>query len=105
MQILEFYPAVKFLFKLLQPKSVIKMRRDHYNHTVNLVDKRLKQETSKQDLWKYVLESDILSREEMYSNAELFMIAGTETTCKYITSASNCKIERSFDIAKSKFCC
>lgn len=82
MQFIEFYPPVKFVFELLQPKSVVDMKRDHYNHTATRVDKRLKQGSGKQDLWKYVLESNILSRGEMYSNAEIFMSAGTETTCE-----------------------
>lgn len=56
------------------------MRRDHFNHTASHVNKRLEEGSEKQDLWNLVAGSELLTLEEMYSNAELLMIAGTETT-------------------------
>ncbi|GAW15887.1 hypothetical protein ANO14919_053090 [Xylariales sp. No.14919] len=55
------------------------MRLDHFNHTVTRVDKRLKDGSPKSDLY-LVEESGVLTTGEIYTNAELFMAAGTETT-------------------------
>ena len=79
---IEFYPLSRKLFALLEPKSVAKMRLDHFNHTVSRVDKRLKEGSPKPDLWNLVEESGVLTSGEVYTNAELFMTAGTETTGK-----------------------
>lgn len=67
------------IFTLIEPKSVAEMRREHYYHTVSHVDRRLREGSGKQDIWNLILESDVLTQNEMYSNAELFMTAGTET--------------------------
>ncbi|KAJ8120721.1 hypothetical protein ONZ43_g2641 [Nemania bipapillata] len=67
-QMIQFYPLSRKLFDLLEPKSVAKMRLDHFNHTVSRVDKRLK-------------DGDL-------HNAELFMTAGTETTASLLTGTT-----------------
>lgn len=60
------------------------MRLDHYSYTVRWVDKRLEAGAGREeDIWNLVIKSGIISKEEMYSNAELFMTAGTETTGKH----------------------
>ncbi|GAP91231.1 putative cytochrome p450 monooxygenase [Rosellinia necatrix] len=84
-QMIEFYPFSRNLFRLLEPKSVAKMRLDHFNHTVTRVDKRLKNKSHKPDLWNLVEESGVLTTGEIYTNAELFMTAGTETTASLLT--------------------
>jgi hypothetical protein len=85
MQLIEFYSLSRSLFRLIEPKFVTKMRLDHFNHTVTRVDKRLKEGSDKPDLWNLVEESDVLTTGEVYANAELFMAAGTETTCEFIS--------------------
>jgi hypothetical protein len=82
MQLIEFYSLSRRIFRLVEPKFVTKMRLDHFNHTVTRVDKRLKQGSDKPDLWNLVEESGVLTIGEIYANAELFMAAGTETTCE-----------------------
>lgn len=79
---IQFYPLTRKLFDLLEPKSVAKMRLEHFNHTVTRVDKRLKEGSNNPDLWNLVEESGTLTSGEIYTNAELFMTAGTETTGK-----------------------
>lgn len=79
---IQFYPLLKRLFDLLEPKSVAAMRLDHFNHTVDRVDKRLRDGSDRPDLWNLVEETNVLTLDEMHTNAELFMLAGTETTGK-----------------------
>ncbi|KAI1368196.1 cytochrome P450 [Xylaria arbuscula] len=88
LQMIEFYPLTRKLFALLEPKSVAKMRLDHFNHTVVRVDKRLKEGSPKPDLWNLVEESGVLTSGEIYTNAELFMTAGTETTASLLTGTT-----------------
>lgn len=79
---IQFYPLLKKLFDLLEPKSVAAMRLDHFNHTVDRVNKRLRDGSDRPDLWNLVEETNVLTLDEMHTNAELFMLAGTETTGK-----------------------
>jgi len=82
---IEFYPLAKKFFDLFEPKAIAEMRLDHFNHTVTRVNKRLREGSEKQDLWDLVLDSEVLTLDEMHINAELFMTAGTETTGNYNT--------------------
>ncbi|KAH6639942.1 cytochrome P450 [Truncatella angustata] len=84
-QMIEFYPALKKIYDLIEPRSIAAMRLDHFNHTVSRVDKRLKEGSDNPDLWNLVVESNILTLKEMHTNAELFMLAGTETTASLLT--------------------
>ncbi|KAI3340200.1 cytochrome P450 [Ustulina deusta] len=84
-QMIEYYPLLKKMFALIEPKAITKMRHDHFNHTVMRVNKRLNEGSEKQDLWDFILESETLTLKEMHVNAELFMAAGTETTASLIT--------------------
>lgn len=84
-QMIQFYPLLKRLFDLLEPKSVAAMRLDHFNHTVDRVDKRLRDGSDRPDLWNLVEETNVLTLDEMHTNAELFMLAGTETTASLLS--------------------
>ncbi|KAF2970121.1 hypothetical protein GQX73_g3426 [Xylaria multiplex] len=88
-QMIEFYPLLKKIFALIEPKAVTKMRHDHFNHTVMRVNRRLNQGSEKQDLWDFILESETLTLKEMHVNAELFMAAGTETTASLLTGLTH----------------
>ncbi|KAK7751934.1 hypothetical protein SLS62_006077 [Diatrype stigma] len=80
-QLLKYYPILDKIFELIEPKSIAKMRLDNYNYTARRVDKRLEAGAGREeDVWNLVIRSGVVSKEEMYSNAELLMIAGTETT-------------------------
>ncbi|KAK8113383.1 hypothetical protein PG984_013909 [Apiospora sp. TS-2023a] len=85
LQFIEYYPLTRMLFRLLEPKSVAKMRLEHFNHTVSRVNKRLEKGSDKPDLWSLVEASDALSLDDMHVNAELFMTAGSETTASILT--------------------
>ncbi|KAK8034123.1 hypothetical protein PG993_009118 [Apiospora rasikravindrae] len=92
LQLIEFYPLSRMIFRLLEPKSVVKMRLDHFNHTVTRVTKRLEKGSDKPDIWSLVVDSHALLLDDMHANAELFMIAGTETTASLLTGLTYCLV-------------
>lgn len=80
-----YYPLLNTLLTRFEPKSVTEQRDMHCKHSANLVDQLLREGSHQEDLWKLVSEdaekSDSkLSLKEMHSNAELLMLAGSETT-------------------------
>lgn len=83
MQLIEFYPILKWIYDIIEPNSIIALRSNHFDHTAVRVNKRLKEGSDKPDLWNLVVESNVLTLDEMHINAELFMAAGTETTGEY----------------------
>lgn len=81
------HPAVKQCFDTLIPRipSLRKNILQHWSFTVQRVDRRLAKTPDRPDLWSRILERSKnaetqLTVEEQYSNASLFMTAGTETT-------------------------
>jgi cytochrome P450 len=61
---------------------------NHFNHCIRRVDRRFNLQPERPDLWSAVLDKnnkDNLSKQEHYSNASLFMIAGTETTASALS--------------------
>lgn len=85
-QVIEYYPALKFIYNLLEPKVLSDMKMNHFKHSANLVDERLTRGSDQPDIWNMVMSAESdgkgLTLDEMHSNAGLFMIAGTETTGK-----------------------
>lgn len=84
------YATIVWLVRTLLPKSRNKARYNHFSHSVTRVSKRLEKgrEAEGVDIWDLVLAQDEgkgLTRDEMDSNASLFMIAGTETTATLIS--------------------
>lgn len=89
---IEYYPALSKLFKRFEPKWVRDTKSDHFRHSADRVDRRLKERTDLPDFWNLVVAKDMadggLSLDEMHSNSELFMLAGTETTGEWWLSLS-----------------
>jgi cytochrome P450 len=85
---IRYYPTLeKALLKCIPP-SVNKKRLEHNSFSSDRVNKRLKKESAKPDIWNLILkrdESSGLSLEEMHSNASIFMLAGTETTATLLS--------------------
>lgn len=82
-QFIEYYPLLSKLYKYLEPKSLNKMKTTHFKHSADRVDKRLEKKSDQPDIWNIVLSAEDgknLSLNEMHSNADLFMLAGTDTT-------------------------
>ncbi|KAH7174263.1 cytochrome P450 [Fusarium flagelliforme] len=80
---INYYPILNALFTRFEPKFVTEQRVTHCKHAAERVDRRLESGSDKPDVWNFVLEAKEgkgLTVEEMHSNAELFMLAGSETT-------------------------
>jgi cytochrome P450 len=83
-------PILARLLGLAIPKSVHEKRKQHLQHSSERVDKRLAMETTRPDIWTYVLrntnkDEDGMTLNQMYSCASTFMIAGTETTATQLS--------------------
>jgi cytochrome P450 len=88
---IRYFPAVEKLLLKCIPESLNEKRKDHDRHSSDRVDRRLKQTSSKPDIWNLILKRDEasgLSLGEMHSNASLFMIAGTETTATLLSGVT-----------------
>ncbi|KAL1612135.1 hypothetical protein SLS60_000358 [Paraconiothyrium brasiliense] len=86
---INYYPLLRVtLFERFQPKVIAEQRKAHCAFSEELVNKRLKAGSNKPDVWNLVLDEKNkgtergLTLEEMHSNAEVFMLAGSETTGK-----------------------
>jgi len=82
-QLIQHYPLLNALFNLVEPKSVRDMKYNHFRHSADRVDKRLQRGSDEPDIWNLVLsaQDDLrLSLDEMYCHADVFMLAGSETT-------------------------
>lgn len=88
LQICEYYPLLGYLLHKLEPKWARKMRDTHFRHSADRVDSRLADGSDKPDIWNLLLSEDgkqhRLTLDEMHSNSETFMLAGTETTGKIL---------------------
>ena len=92
-RLLMHYPLLARTVKKLLPASFEKLRRDHFQYSVDRVEKRLEKssESTGPDLWSFVLKQEgekVLTRGEMYSNSTLFMVAGTETTATLLSGVT-----------------
>ncbi|KAK2597583.1 hypothetical protein N8I77_012361 [Diaporthe amygdali] len=82
-QVIEYYPLLSKIYAFLEPKKVNEMKTTHFKHSADRVDRRLEQKSDQPDIWNLVLsakDEKSLTLNEMHSNAELFMLAGTDTT-------------------------
>lgn len=82
--LIAYYPITREFFARFEPKSIRQMRVEHCKHAEDRVNQRLQEGSDKPDIWNLVMKADGsekgLTLREMHSNAELFMIAGSETT-------------------------
>jgi len=81
-------PVVSSLVHLLLGGFILRARQDHFKYSTDRVDRRLAKKTTRPDIWTQVLRQEgdrALSVGEMHSNADLFMIAGTETTATLVS--------------------
>jgi hypothetical protein len=79
MSIIMYYPILTRLFNMFQPNWIREARIAHCKFAADLVDKRIREEpTGDTDAWRLAIKG--LSRAEMHSNAEFFLIAGSDTT-------------------------
>ncbi|KAH8202945.1 hypothetical protein TruAng_002891 [Truncatella angustata] len=83
---IQYYPVLDALFTRFQPQWITDQRLFFAKQTEDRVNQRLQEGSQKPDIWNLVLAAqdtdNALSLEEMHSNADLFMMAGSETTDK-----------------------
>lgn len=82
--IIAYYPILDSTFKRYEPKWVTEQRNTHCQYSADRVNQRLQEGSNQPDIWNLIIlaqdSENALSIDEMHSNAELFMLAGSETT-------------------------
>ncbi|KXL43990.1 hypothetical protein M433DRAFT_76371 [Acidomyces richmondensis BFW] len=84
-----YYPILLHTLKMFVPPSIREKQKLHKEFSHARVDRRLEKRDARPDIWGLVLEKEGstlgLSKKEMYSNGNIFMIAGTETTATLLS--------------------
>ncbi|EOA87503.1 uncharacterized protein SETTUDRAFT_154174 [Exserohilum turcica Et28A] len=89
--VIKSYPFGGLLFDLFAPKGYLQDSAMHIKHCNALVSKRLeKSNEERPDIFGYVLNNsgEIMSRPLMNANANMLMVAGTETTATTLTAVT-----------------
>lgn len=83
------YPLLGKVFQALTPSSITKAAEEHKRYSNDRVDRGLAKGTTydQPDIWNLVIDKNngLLSVAEMYADARIFMIAGTETTATLLS--------------------
>ncbi|RTE80145.1 hypothetical protein BHE90_005329 [Fusarium euwallaceae] len=85
---LRVYPFFGRIAAVFIPNSLLEKKKKHDQFAIERVDRRLQYDMDRGDIWSLVQRSadlDNISRGEMYANAQVFMIAGTETTATLLS--------------------
>ncbi|KAI5196097.1 hypothetical protein AUEXF2481DRAFT_82887 [Aureobasidium subglaciale EXF-2481] len=85
---IQYFPLLWTVVQQLMPKSITNAANASFKHSADRVDKRLAMDTDRPDIFGLVLkhkDGASMSRQMMYSNADLLMIAGTETTATMLS--------------------
>jgi len=88
LRVISHFPLIAFVLEQLLPRSLREKRKAHFQNSYERVDRRLEKELDRPDIWSLVLrqkDEQALSIGEMHSNANVFMIAGTETTATLLS--------------------
>ncbi|KAI1082632.1 cytochrome P450 [Whalleya microplaca] len=84
-----YYPLLKAVVMRFEPKWLEEQRTAFGKYAADLVDQRLQDGSDKPDFWNLVMAAQGsdkgLSLDEMHSNADLFMMAGSETTATLLS--------------------
>lgn len=95
---ISYYPILNALFTRFEPKAITQQRVTHCQHSEDRVNHRLREGSNQPDIWNLVEEAQELEKglsiEEMHSNAELFMLAGSETTGRRSHETNDCNSDR-----------
>ncbi|KAK1516903.1 averantin oxidoreductase [Colletotrichum costaricense] len=79
------------IVKLITPPRLKQAADMHFRHSIERVDRRLERNTDKADIWKLVLsqpEGKQIDKFDMYNNASVFMVAGSETTATILSGVT-----------------
>jgi cytochrome P450 len=84
----QYFPALWNVVQLFIPRSIHEAAEASVKHSADRVDKRLAMDTERPDIFGLVLKHETgskMPRREMHANADLLMIAGTETTATMLS--------------------
>ncbi|PYH43686.1 cytochrome P450 [Aspergillus saccharolyticus JOP 1030-1] len=83
LRVTRYYAWLTTIMNSVLSRSLKEQAETHFRSSKARVDWRVEQTLDKPDIWGLIMgqkESLQLTRDEMYSNSQLFMVAGTETT-------------------------
>jgi cytochrome P450 len=84
----QYFPLLWSIVQRSIPRSIHEMAEASVKFSADRVDKRLTMETERPDIFGLVLKHEAgskVTRQEMHANADLLMIAGTETTATMLS--------------------
>ena len=84
----KYFPLLWQIVQLCIPESIHQAAEASVKHSADRVDKRLTMKTERPDIFGLVLKHETgskMPRHEMHANADLLMIAGTETTATMLS--------------------
>ena len=86
------FPIFNHLLPLLIPKSLTKMKDDHWAYTTSKISNRIELKEDRPDFMSPILKHNIegkgLTKDEMQSNASLFIIAGSEAVATVLSGST-----------------
>lgn len=86
MRMLKSYKKLFTIISRVLPKKWQEERLKLFSYAVERVDHRLERGTTKSDIWDQMQQRDAsITVSEMHANAEIFMIAGSETTATLLS--------------------
>lgn len=93
MYIVGYFPAVKYLGKLIVNKDMLAKRQEFMQWVSSQVAKRIERETDRPDFMSHILAHNgekglEMSKAQLDSNAFLILTAGSETTATLLSGAT-----------------
>lgn len=84
----QYFPLIWAFVQLMIPKSVHRIAEASVEFSASRVEKRLAMDVERPDIFGLILKHEAgsqMPRQEMHANADLLMIAGTETTATMLS--------------------
>ncbi|EGU71747.1 hypothetical protein FOXB_17742 [Fusarium oxysporum f. sp. conglutinans Fo5176] len=104
MQVIRYFPFIEHIISNNMPKKAMEGMIEHQRFSRERVDRRLARKDARPDIWGLVLQKDGsgagLTKKEMYSNAGVFMVAGTETTATLLSGLTYYMLKNPATMAK-----
>jgi len=92
--IMSYFPLVKYLGSLIVPKKLIRQRAEFERWVCSQAAKRRDRETQRPDFMTHILQHNgerketTISNDEIDSNCQLILVAGSETTATLLSGAT-----------------
>ncbi|KAF2173047.1 hypothetical protein M409DRAFT_62676 [Zasmidium cellare ATCC 36951] len=105
--ILSYWPWAKKFGSLIIDPSALEKRKEFLNWIHGQVEKRIERETQRPDFMTHILAHNgekgaTLSRDEIDSNANLILVAGSETTATLLSGVTYCLLTNPDKMEKLK---